>query len=364
MAGKSTLKTIAEKTGLSVPTVSQILNRKTSNYSSEATKQRVWKTARELGYQPNFGYKLLQGKKTNTVAILFSMPSQNTEEHSLELVRLLIADFDQAGYAAYCSVFSDDPVRNLNKIRTLTGRGVEHFVFLGCPIGHHEIFQEIEERGLSYIGNSGNCKRWVNNDSQGGLQMMFRHLRSQAGDNFKLICQEKEANSGSTRIAALQSLFPGESTERLVRKFVHAMPDIDFNTSDFRRAADVLGYEGTRELLERQPDIAAIMYNNDSIALGGCRYLMQPGNERFRRLLLGGCNNESTLQHLPLPVTSVGFNLQKQAELLARYVLTDQPCRILVPPSLYIRTAHHRPEYPPWDETVIQASPSINTGEK
>lgn len=48
MAAKVTLKTIAEHTGLSVPTVSQILNGRDVNYSSAATRERVLKAAREL----------------------------------------------------------------------------------------------------------------------------------------------------------------------------------------------------------------------------------------------------------------------------------------------------------------------------
>ncbi len=363
MARRSSLKTIAEKTGLSVPTVSQILNRKAVNYSSEATKQRVWEAARELGYQPSFGYKLIQGQKTRTVAILFSMPQQNSEEHSMALVQLLIAEFDRVGYAAYCSVFDCDPKENLDKIRTLMGRGVEHFVFLGCPFGQQEIFQEIEERGLSYIGNYNYCSRWVNNGSMLGMEMMFRHLQAQVGNNFKLICQEKEITETSTRLAAIRNIFPDLTNRQIVERFIYRMSNIDFHDKAFRRAADAVGFCGTDELLKLEPEIGAIVYNNDSIAVGGCRYLLQPGNERFRHVLLCGCNNESVLQSLPLPVSSVEFNIARQAELLAQYVLTDQPCEFVVAPTLHIRSTHQRPEYPPWDETIIQLSTNNKPGE-
>lgn len=47
MAGM--LKIIAERAGLSQSTVSQILNRKANDFSSEETRQRVFALASELG---------------------------------------------------------------------------------------------------------------------------------------------------------------------------------------------------------------------------------------------------------------------------------------------------------------------------
>lgn len=58
MAGM--LKIIAERAGLSQSTVSQILNRKANDFSSEETRQRVFALASELGYKQNFGHKLLR----------------------------------------------------------------------------------------------------------------------------------------------------------------------------------------------------------------------------------------------------------------------------------------------------------------
>ena len=71
MAGQVSLKSIACRCGLSVSTVSQILNGR-RNYCSEEQIARVRKLAAEMGYQPNIGYKIMVGEKTRTVAILFS----------------------------------------------------------------------------------------------------------------------------------------------------------------------------------------------------------------------------------------------------------------------------------------------------
>lgn len=47
------LKKIAEMTGVSVSTVSRVLNNKSFNCASEAVKEKIWAAAREINYVPN-----------------------------------------------------------------------------------------------------------------------------------------------------------------------------------------------------------------------------------------------------------------------------------------------------------------------
>ena len=59
-----TLKELAEKCGVSIATVSNILNDKSN--VSESTKTRVLKMVEELGYKPNYLARNLRIQKTNT----------------------------------------------------------------------------------------------------------------------------------------------------------------------------------------------------------------------------------------------------------------------------------------------------------
>ena len=63
-----TLKEIAEKSGVSIATVSNILNGK-SNFSEE-TKERILEVIKETGYQPNFMARTLRAHKTNTIGVI------------------------------------------------------------------------------------------------------------------------------------------------------------------------------------------------------------------------------------------------------------------------------------------------------
>ncbi len=64
------IKTIASMAGVSVATVSKIIN----NYTdiSEETRQRVLKIMEETGYRPSSSAKTLATKKSNLVGVIFA----------------------------------------------------------------------------------------------------------------------------------------------------------------------------------------------------------------------------------------------------------------------------------------------------
>ena len=63
-----TIKEIAQRCGVSIATVSNILNGKPN--ASEATRQKVLKAVKELNYTPNSIAKNLKLKKSQTIGVL------------------------------------------------------------------------------------------------------------------------------------------------------------------------------------------------------------------------------------------------------------------------------------------------------
>ena len=144
-----TLKMISEHTGLAVSTISEILNNK-PNFCSQETRQYVLNTARELGYTPNLGFKLMTGRDTGTAAILYSQRRISFEEHNRELAMLLLEELDKLGRSAYTVVLSVDAKQNLQRIRELISRGCREFFFLGAPMGDREIYDLIDNEKLNH----------------------------------------------------------------------------------------------------------------------------------------------------------------------------------------------------------------------
>ena len=64
-----TIKDIAKKCGISITTVSLVLNHKGEHISKE-TKNKIYKAVEELNYQPNQVAVSMVTKRTNTIGLI------------------------------------------------------------------------------------------------------------------------------------------------------------------------------------------------------------------------------------------------------------------------------------------------------
>ncbi len=85
-----TMKQIAERSGVSRPTVSLVLNGKAENFAPE-TRARVIEMAREMGYRPNAAARAVKEGRLGNIALLLS-----THEHRSDLPPGLLSGIDEA----------------------------------------------------------------------------------------------------------------------------------------------------------------------------------------------------------------------------------------------------------------------------
>ena len=77
---KTTIVDISRAAGLSLSTVSEILNNKTKNTYRKSTKERVLRIAAELNYQPNFAAQTLRTQKTLSIGLIVPMLYMELDE--------------------------------------------------------------------------------------------------------------------------------------------------------------------------------------------------------------------------------------------------------------------------------------------
>ena len=119
-----TLRHLASVCNLSVSTVSQILNNR-DTYSTEKTKEVVRRTAHELGYRPNIGYKLMHGLSTKTAVIVLSYSDMMSSEYIQKITLSLIDHLNEKGYFTYIVKMPDEwPKRKQAIEQDGTGRGI------------------------------------------------------------------------------------------------------------------------------------------------------------------------------------------------------------------------------------------------
>lgn len=331
------LSDVAEATGLSLATVSQILNNKPCNYSSEETRQRVQQTAKKLGYRTNFGYRLMQGQQTHTVAIILSETYMEAEEHFNELILRLMNKYNQLDYSVYSRTFINSAEDNLEKVRELISRGVEHFVFLGCPVGHLNIEKEIENNGRSLVGYGPYLKRHVCVDSTVGVLTILRFFLSE-GRNFRFVCPANQLSADNSRVIALQRLFPELTFEQIIERYIFVTDTVEYDSVNLATILNTNGWETASRIVRELPNVNALYFMNDYTALGGANFLIRNGYEVGKDMLVAGFNNVPAVKLYPFPISSVEHDLDKIVSLLIEESLVSTPCQLIVEPIVHIRT--------------------------
>ena len=98
MTKKATIRDVAREAGVSVATVSYVLNDRPNQKISEATKKKVLQIANLLQYSPSFAAKQLTTGKSNIIGIQMGRYALRSTEH-YDLIDHLIGLLLQKGYS-------------------------------------------------------------------------------------------------------------------------------------------------------------------------------------------------------------------------------------------------------------------------
>ncbi|MCD7708768.1 MAG: LacI family transcriptional regulator [Clostridiales bacterium] len=126
------LKKIAEMTGVSISTVSRVLNNKDYNCASAELKDKIWDAARSIHYVPNesarnlkLGQKPNDAKKSYLLSVVLErLPSLDDDPFFRELFRSVEQEVISSG----CAVGEIYTPQNLSRQTKLSGDG---FIILG-----------------------------------------------------------------------------------------------------------------------------------------------------------------------------------------------------------------------------------------
>ena len=330
MAG--TLKIIAERAGLSQSTVSQILNRRSNDFSSEKTRQRVFRLAHELGYKQQFGHKLLRGDKTQTVAIMLSQRRVSLEEHTQTLILRLLDQLESQGYGSYLVTMSGSAEKNLETVNGLIGRGVDSFIVIGTPVGTPALEQAILDQNRTVVAYGPGFSRRIRIDTSESTAEIIRFFLAQGHRNFRFFLNTA---AHSDRVKGLCKVFPHLSKKRLLQKYqvdLGSLGAVD-NIDTFAE----IGYQATKQAFEFDPSIDACFYLSDYFAVGGLRYLVEAGRKIGTEVLVAGFNNTHAIRNFPLPVSSAAHDIPLLAAALIEEMTGTGPIERVIPTKTVIR---------------------------
>lgn len=245
----ATIKDVAERAGVTVTTVSRILNNR--GYIGEATRQKVYKVMEELDYQPNEIARSLFRKKSNIIGLIiptvahpfFGELSNYIEYYAYKndyKILLCNSHMDRVKEIEYVDMLKRHKVDGI--IMGSHTFEVEEYMNLNLPI---VTFDRCIAENIPYI---------LSDNYEGGL-LATNHL-------IEKDCRKLAHISGSLKLNLLANK-RSEAFLDVVRSknIEHVTIQTDLDGFDFSEYEKIIN-----ALLEKHPDIDGIFASSDIIA--------------------------------------------------------------------------------------------------
>lgn len=310
----ATIRDVAKESGVSVATVSYVLNNGPRAVRAE-TRERVVSTMRRLNYHPNAVARSLVRQRTLVMGILVG------DEQS-EIVT-------NSYYAGILSgVFSGARQRGYN-ITFLTAdrthQGLEHHILaqrpdamlLIAPKREQDLPKRLKSVGipLGVVGAGGVYKEEavisLDVDDRAGTLMGMRHLREQGHQQIVYAMGDPEQESAHARGAVYREVLQGWGREPQEQ-------DIIAHTFDSE-----LVYAAVRRRLEQAPAPTAIFAGNDGIALAALRAIQDSGRRVPQEVAVMGFDDWPAAAYVVPGLTTVQQPMHTMGESVV-FALADR----------------------------------------
>ena len=327
---KVNLRELAEHLGLSVATVSLVMNRSPAAKSIPLhTQQRVRAAARELNYRPNVMARMLRQRRSFTIGVIVpeisegyaAMVLSGIEDHLL-----------QEGYFYF--VVSHRHRQDLIEEypRLLQQRAVEGLVLVDTPCLPGLAVPIVAVSGHKHVAGVTN----ISLNHSRAAHLALEHLKSLGHQQVAFIKGQVFSSDTEVRWRAVRAAAEELGIE--VREELTVQLESESPTPQ-------PGYDMTRKLLGSAPAFTALFAFNDISAMGAIRALRETGRRVPEDVSVIGFDDIQSAAYQNPGLTTIRQPLREMgmtaAETLVQRISSpkkaDFPKNIVVEPELIVR---------------------------
>lgn len=331
---KSTLVLVAERAGVSIASVSRVMN---GLPASQGVTERVRAAAAELGYVPDATARSLKVGKTEQIALAVAdvgNPVYVTMMH--EISRMVT----KAGYRLVLSSTGGDPKDQIDLLTSLN-RGFADGLIMSPLRATDELGAQLRSSRLPIviIGSlpAGVELDNVRADSVAGMALAVDHLAAQGRERIAFINGPVDTVPGAARLNGYRRALAARDLPDLAQK-----PAKDFTYQ--------AGLAAATRLLEKQtPD--AIVCANDLLAIAALNVATRRGWKIPDDIAIVGMDDTDIADLANPAITSVNLGATRRAKTAARLLLRrlekpDAPVRqVVIEPTLTVRGSSTKDDF-------------------
>ena len=335
MPPTTTMKRIAGELGVSITTVSKVLNNRDD--IGHATRARVLAKVAELGYQPNAVARSLTLRRTHTLGVVIP---DLMHSFFVEIVAGLETVASARGYGLLLCSSNEDPGKERQELEMLRQRQVDGIV-LGSAnaTGNTDQLQHMTSRGIGLVmidrddHPEVSCDRVVTDDEEVG-RLATSHL----------IAQGRRAIAHLTGTSVVHARRRADGY-RAALKAGRLKPRPEWIIRGGFKEAD--GYRAMQKLLGMKPRVDAVFAANDPSAIGAMKAIWDAGLRIPEDIAIVGAGDIALGDLLRVPLSTVSWSREDQGKAAAELLLeridddiqggADRPRRVVIPPRLVVR---------------------------
>lgn len=326
-----TLRDIAHQANVSTSTVSRVLNN--YPYVDETTRLVVREAAQTLNYP------LENLRRVPDMPRMITLLTRETDQGKGDA----LAGFDQRAARGAQSVFeSRDIVTYVRHVRMhpdevdvlVDESDSDGLILLGGKTSKCFV-RRLQEQGVHFVIAGAHVQPLQANcvmaDVRAGMEAGIQHLIDRGRKRIGLVNGPDTTNTSREKFNALRLMLHLHDLAFVPEQVV---------IGDFEPE---IGYEQTLRLIEQKPDLDAIVYADDSMAMGGLRALKRQGYRIPDDIAVVGFHGYEITRFTDPPLTSIEFDMEAMGRIAARRLLMmldeadDEHWLTLVPTSLVVR---------------------------
>jgi len=327
------IREVAEKAGVSVTTVSHVVNQ--TRFVAPDTEIRVRQAMKDLNFRPNILARSLRRGETKTIGLILP---DSANPFFAESARMLEEAAFRRSYSLILCNSDGDIQKERRYTDVLFNKQVDGIIFMAAGDDTQTLSDLIIRKFpvviVDRILDQMEVDAVITDNHQSGY-LATRHL----------------IENGHTRIGIIRGPSNVTPSAQRVTGFQHALSEAGISiaselevTGDFHSES---GYQATKQLL-KFPQLTAIFACNDLMAIGALRAIREAGLSVPEDISLIGHDDIEMASYTQPALTTIAQPIEQLAETAIQYLLERieqpeiSPRRTVLPNELIIRKSTRR----------------------
>lgn len=302
----ATVRDVARVAGVSVATVSRVLNGKATVASElRVTVERV---SLELGYTPHAAARALATQRFTTIgAIVPTLEEANFSQG----INALQHRLNKAGYTLLLASSNYDAQEELRQVRALTAHGVAGMLLVGARHAP-EVYEILAAKKIPFVNTwvLDELHPCVGFDNYAIGQTLANYLMDLGHTEFGVIAQESpQSDRAAKRVAGINDALRARGLPLPQQRFIQRSHTI------------VDGQLAFQALMETGRRPTAVICGTDTLAFGALVQATSMGLRIPTDVSVTGINDVEFAAHLSPPLTTIRLPADEVGQRAAEYLL-------------------------------------------